>query len=109
MTAPKIEQLSLGGMSLDEARAAIEGADSGVPSWAKGATPTQRKRAARGLHPMGMRLKGGDPETCGSCAHLWRNEWARTYLKCRLVTATGGPGTDVRKRWPACEKWEAKG
>lgn len=104
-------QLLLGGLSLEEARAAMKdaGKGAGVPAWAKGGTATQRARAARGLHPMGMLLKGGDGgETCGGCTHLRRNSWSRVYLKCDLIPPTGGPGTDIRAKWPACDKWEAK-
>jgi len=28
--------------------------------------------------------------------------------KCGLVKATGGPGTDIRLKWAACSRWEAK-
>lgn len=50
---------------------------------------------------------GPDGETCGSCAHLFRNQMARTYLKCLLMRAhwTGGYGTDVRSRDAACRQW----
>jgi len=55
--------------------------------------------------PPGTGPKG---ETCGSCAHLYRNRLAKTYLKCYLMKAkwTGGGATDVRSRSPACSKWE---
>lgn len=47
-------------------------------------------------------------ETCGSCAHLYRNRMAKTYLKCALMKAhwTGGGATDVKARAPACRRWE---
>lgn len=32
--------------------------------------------------PPGTGPKG---ETCGSCAHLYRNRLAKTYLKCALI------------------------
>ena len=53
---------------------------------------------------------GPSGETCGSCAHLFRNRMAKTYLKCSLMRAhwTGGLGTDVRARSPACRNWKAK-
>ena len=46
-------------------------------------------------------------ETCGSCAHLYRNRMAKTYLKCGLMRAhwTGGRATDVLARAPACREW----
>jgi hypothetical protein len=39
--------------------------------------------------------------------HLVRNKMAKTYFKCALrrATWTGGAGTDVRVRDPACAKW----
>jgi hypothetical protein len=49
---------------------------------------------------------GPDGETCGSCAHLVRRgHHDKTYFKCSLVAETRGPGTDIRKRSPACELW----
>lgn len=52
---------------------------------------------------------GPKGETCKSCRHLARLEFAKTYLKCGLMRNrwTGGPGTDVRAKDPACWKWEA--
>ena len=50
---------------------------------------------------------GPEGETCGSCAHLARKTMAKTYLKCGLNRAawTGGGGSDVRARDPACKFW----
>lgn len=55
--------------------------------------------AAPGTGPAG--------ETCGSCKHCHR-AWNGRYRKCELVRTlwTGGPGTDVKARSPACPKWE---
>ena len=52
---------------------------------------------------------GPEGETCGSCKHLYRNRLAKTYLKCALMRRhwTGGAGTDVKARAPACRNWEA--
>ena len=46
-------------------------------------------------------------ETCKTCAHIVRKEFAKTYIKCELSKArwTGGGGTDVRAGDPACSKW----
>lgn len=57
--------------------------------------------------PPGTGPKG---ETCQSCAHYARLERAKVYLKCLLVKArwTGGPGTDIRAKSPACAGWKAK-
>jgi hypothetical protein len=48
-------------------------------------------------------------ETCGSCEHKGSTgSTARVYWKCRLMRHhwTGGPGTDIRMRSPACKHWE---
>lgn len=49
-------------------------------------------------------------ETCKTCDHLTRKVMAGTFLKCGLMVAhwTGGYGTDVLARSPACRWWEAK-
>lgn len=51
---------------------------------------------------------GPEGETCGTCKHLYRKRMSKTYLKCSLVESkwTGGGGTDVKARDPACKKWE---
>jgi hypothetical protein len=51
---------------------------------------------------------GPEGETCGTCAHSYRIQLAKTYHKCALVKATGGPGTDIRLKWAACSQWKAK-
>ena len=53
---------------------------------------------------------GPEGETCGSCRHLAYVWHAKKYFKCGLMRAhwTGGAGTDVLKRAPACRNWEAK-
>lgn len=50
---------------------------------------------------------GPSGQTCGSCAHLIYRERAGRYLKCELrrPTWTGGRGTDVLARAPACRHW----
>ena len=54
---------------------------------------------------------GPEGETCRSCAHK-RNPGgtAGTYWKCKLMEAnwTGGPGSDIRMRSPACRFWEKR-
>ncbi len=51
---------------------------------------------------------GPTGETCGSCKNLTRRRFAKEYLKCALMRAhwTGGAGTDVRAKDPACSRWE---
>lgn len=50
---------------------------------------------------------GPEGETCKSCVHLYRNEYAKVYLKCDLMRAywTGGTATDIRAGSPACSRW----
>lgn len=62
-------------------------------------------RIQRGFHPFGLRLREPRGETCGACGHLREVEYAKTYFKCALRGETKGPATDVRKKWPACERW----
>jgi hypothetical protein len=51
---------------------------------------------------------GPEGETCGSCRHLSRQQYAKIYLKCELMRHcwTGGPGSDIRAKTPACRRWE---
>ncbi|MGY6257262.1 hypothetical protein ACXIVK_27775 [Paraburkholderia caledonica] len=53
--------------------------------------------------------RGPAGETCRSCQHKRStgSSTARTYWKCGLMQAhwTGGPGTDIRMRSPACQFW----
>ena len=61
---------------------------------------------SRGLYAA---LPGTGPagETCRSCDHLSGKLQSRRYYKCELTRHlwTGGPGTDVKVRSPACSKW----
>lgn len=53
---------------------------------------------------------GSEPagETCKTCNHYTLRQWARTYRKCGLMRAkwTGGGGSDIRAKDPACKFWE---
>ena len=75
-----------------------------LPASALRATTTpKRGHAARpGTGPEG--------ETCGSCRHYTRKRMSKTYRKCALTKATwtGGGGSDIRARDPACAKWDAR-
>lgn len=46
-------------------------------------------------------------ETCGSCRHHVTKRMSKKYHKCELTRAcwTGGRGTDILVRSPACSKW----
>lgn len=47
-------------------------------------------------------------ETCGTCKHCVRKHLAKTYIKCGLNESkwTGGEGSDIRAKDPACKFWE---
>jgi hypothetical protein len=63
--------------------------------------PKQRGHAA----PPGT---GPEGETCRTCKHLARLQYAKVYLKCELRRPhwTGGAKTDIKARWAACSRWE---
>ena len=62
-----------------------------------------------GLHA-GAPGTGPKGESCGTCANLARKHLGKTYLKCLLCLPfwTGGGGTDVKARDPACNKWQPR-
>lgn len=74
---------------------------------ARRASPFKAYAATPGTGPAG--------ETCRSCLHYTHaaNSEGRgkKWPKCGLMRAlwTHGPGTDIRARSPACEKWEERG
>jgi hypothetical protein len=51
---------------------------------------------------------GPPGETCGTCKHKTSKRLAKTYWKCMLMRKlwTGGYGSDIRLKSPACEYWE---
>ena len=64
-----------------------------------------RKRATGYPCPPGT---GPEGETCGTCKNLYRHRMANVYFKCLRMRGnwTGGPGTDIKFRSPACKLWE---
>jgi len=46
--------------------------------------------------------------TCGDCRHCEtvRIPSGRSFVKCKAVEQTHGPGSDTRKKWPACSRFE---
>jgi hypothetical protein len=62
-------------------------------------------------HPhTGLPLLDPLGETCGTCKHSERSRsrgGGKTWIKCGLFGASGGPATDIKARWPACERWQA--
>lgn len=70
-------------------------------------TAKQRKELAQGY----ARRPGSGPvgETCGTCANCYASHYNRkTYYKCEVIRHrwTNGPGTDIRKKSPACDLWQ---
>lgn len=73
--------------------------------------PTQPKAKAKSGQPKGNAApigSGPEGETCRTCKHAYCVSYAKTYWKCGLVKATGGPGTDIRLKWAACSRWVKK-
>jgi hypothetical protein len=58
-------------------------------------------------YPVGTGPAG---QTCGTCAKLCEIQYSKKYFKCRVIMAawTHGPGTDIRKKDPACKCWEPR-
>jgi hypothetical protein len=54
--------------------------------------------------------RGPAGETCKSCAHCYLQvtRAGKRFYKCDLITATAGPGTDIRLKSPACQFWEGR-
>ena len=72
--------------------------------------PYQR-RGKHYVEPRGYAAKPGSGpvgETCGSCIHHGVKRMSKSYHKCELAAAiwTGGRGSDILVRSPACSKWE---
>lgn len=83
-------------------------ADHSLFGWDQPIQPHKPKRGqAKGsAAPIGSGPRG---ETCGTCKHAYsRNGGRRNYWKCDLVKATGGPGSDIRLKWPACSRFDQK-
>ena len=73
-----------------------------------------RKHGKRGPRQNGYAWRPGTGptgETCGSCCQLYRKRLSKTYPKCLLMRAhwTGGKGSDVKIKSPACRNWEKRG
>lgn len=43
---------------------------------------------------------------CKTCSHLFYKRFANKYYKCELRKNTGGPATDHRVNWDACNKYQ---
>jgi hypothetical protein len=70
----------------------------------RGTTPAKGYAARPGSGPQG--------ETCKSCSHKYANEMrsGRVFWKCSLQRHrwTGGRGSDILLKSPACSGWEKR-
>lgn len=65
-------------------------------------TPPRHKTMLRAYGKM-------DGKHCGGCVHLVRkDDFGGIWFKCDLTVQSDGPGTDWRKKWPACGKFDPK-
>ncbi|MFA6168631.1 MAG: hypothetical protein WC700_18560 [Gemmatimonadaceae bacterium] len=71
---------------------------------------TIKDRSGRTMrHKPWCQVVGAGPagKTCKTCAKLYRHVRGSTYLKCSAQHMTGGPGTQIAARDPACRLYEA--
>lgn len=77
------------------------------PAWRNTYREKQQGSFARGIHPMTGQPLRTDGTTCGTCTFLLERDGnTKTYFKCERSKPTGGPATDVRKKWPACALYD---
>lgn len=68
-------------------------------------------RGTRQRGHAGIPGTGPAGETCRTCKHYCLvGGHAKDYRKCGLMRHawTGGPGTDIRAKDPACKLWDAE-
>ncbi|MGW4525143.1 DUF6011 domain-containing protein [Amycolatopsis sp. NPDC004378] len=106
--------------------------DAPKPSRETRRTLRQAEAIRRGYHPLGVALRvniplhpdaprGDDRKApgprCGTCVHrvVPLREVSGAYPKCNYSSsgrawerASGGPGTDCRAWWPACQAYQPK-
>lgn len=78
-----------------------------------GEVVTAAQRGKHYVQPRGYFYPPGTgpaDETCGSCEHLVHKRMSKSYPKCGLNEAkwTGGRGSDVLVKSPACKYWKAR-
>lgn len=70
-------------------------------------TLRQRADVERGIHPLTRGKARPDLGNCGTCAHrVLQLHYDRTYPKCERGPRSSGAATDVRRWWPACDRYE---
>lgn len=109
----------------DEHNAALRAERERYRAMGKDAQRTYRnnKMIERGFHPTTKRLLlRALPEderivrvlagvnldaTCNDCRFCATVGYhTRSYVKCNAVPATHGPGSDTRRKWPACTRFQ---
>lgn len=60
------------------------------------------------LGMMYRRYNRNEGQICGTCKNLYTKHYDKSYFKCALYKDTNGAGTDWRKKWIACGRWEQK-
>lgn len=72
-------------------------------------TARQRQQIERGIHPLAGHRTRPDLGTCVHRIHrIHRGGGNRSWPKCDLGPITSGAATDVRRWWPACDRYEAR-
>ncbi len=68
----------------------------------------QRRKSTKPNGYAALPGTGPKGETCKTCEHYSGYRRSKIYRKCGLMQAkwTGGPGTDILARSPACAYWE---
>ena len=80
----------------------------------RGQHPTTKRPLLRSLPEDERTLKvlAGIPvdATCGDCRMCVSVTVpsGRSFVKCKAVRLTHGPGSDTRRKWPACTRFEAR-
>jgi len=65
------------------------------------------KAASPAIRPMYAAYGRTAGKICGQCAHLVADgHHNKTYYKCELARMSHGAGTDFRRKWEACGKFE---
>lgn len=82
-------------------------------SLANGVHPTTHRTLLRELPEDERIVKAlsGVPvdATCNDCRFCETFSYhTRSFVKCKAVPLTHGPGSDTRRKWPACTKFQAR-
>ena len=63
----------------------------------------------KGRNPCILQFGAGPwGKECRECSHMYEHRSDKTYWKCDLRKHTNGAGSDHRRHWPACARFEPK-